>query len=91
MAHRDFLIRYSNGFKRHISRQERDLLSASLEQIGPREYFSKANLQASLEQTNSPAYFPGLFTIEFKQRRYSERMETPKGMVERLTNSGVLA
>lgn len=85
-----FTIRYPNGIKRHVNRQELTLLSESLTQTGPHEY-SASNLQASLEQTNGPSYLAGLFTIEFKQKRRSERLETPRAMIERLTNSGVLA
>lgn len=91
MAHRDFLIRYSNGFKRHISRQERDLLSTSLQQIGPREYLSKTSLQASLEQTNGPAYLAGFFIFEHKGKKALELLESPRGMVERLEKTGALA
>lgn len=90
MAHREYLIHYSNGFKRHVSRQERDLLG-DLQQLGPREYLSKASLQSSIEQTNGPHYLAGSFIFDLKGKKSTERMESTIGMVERLTNSGVLA
>jgi hypothetical protein len=86
MAHRDFLIRYSNGFKRHVSRQELASMS-HLIQLGPREYLSP-NLQHSLEETNGPHYLAGQFTIELKGQRETERMETPRGMLRRLEAMG---
>lgn len=81
MAHHDFLIRYSNGFKRHVSKQERDILSASLQQTGPREYLSTANLQVSLEQATGPSFLPGQFIWEFKGKKRRELLQTVQGMV----------
>jgi hypothetical protein len=84
-----FTIHYPNGIKRHVNRHELALLSDSLTQTGPHEY-SAASLQASIEQTNGPAYLAGLFTIELKDKRRLERLETPKGMISRLERAGQL-
>lgn len=81
MAHNDFLIRYSNGFKRHISRAERDILIDSLEQTGPREYLSKANLQTSIEETRGPSFLPGRFKFEYRGKTRTELMQSVKGLV----------
>ena len=92
MAHNDYLIRYSNGFKRHVSRAERDLLLAFLQQVGPREYLCSVSLQSDLEQTSGPDFLPGQFTIEYPlrygRRRESERLQTVKRMVLDLRQRG---
>jgi hypothetical protein len=89
MAHRQYLIHYSNGMKRHVSREERDLLT--LEQIGPREYRSKTDLSENFEQVNAPHYLPGLFTVEFNGKRQQERLQTERGLIEQLERQGLLA
>lgn len=81
MARHNFLIRYSNGFKRHVSRTERDILTDSLQQIGPREYLSKDSLQFSAEQLNGPSYLPGVFSFELKGKRHRELMQSVQGLV----------
>ena len=88
MAHHDYLIRYSNGFKRHVSRQERDLLLASLQQIGPREYLSNASLQITIEQTNGPCYLEGQFIFELKGRKQRDLMQTERGLLKQLESMG---
>lgn len=83
MARHRYLIKYSNGIKRHVSRQELDTLS-SLEQIGPREYLSKSSLQTSIEETTGPCYLPGTFIFELKGKKHMESMESVRGLVRRL-------
>lgn len=85
-----FTIRYPNGIKRHVDRHELALLSGSLTQTGPHE-FNATSLQASLEQTNGPAYLTGSFIFEHKGKKTHELLESPRGMVERLEKAGVLA
>jgi hypothetical protein len=84
MAHRDYLIRYSNGFKRHVSREERDILIDSLQPIGPREYLSRANLQVSLEEANGPSFLFGKFIFELRGKKRVELMQSPQGLVRQL-------
>jgi hypothetical protein len=84
MAHRDYLIRYSNGFKRHISKSERDLLGPTLQQIGPREYLCAVSLESDLERTSGPNFLPGSFVFEHQGKKRHERMESTIGMVNRL-------
>lgn len=84
MAHREYLIRYSNGFKRHISKQDRDILSASLRQIGPREYLCTASLQTSIEQSKGPSFLAGRFIFELKGKKRRELLQSVSGMVREL-------
>jgi len=83
-----FTIRYLNGIKQHISKSELVILSDSLQQIGPREYLSTTTFQTSLEAGSGPNYLAGLFTIELRKKRWKERLETPRGLVERLAKTG---
>lgn len=91
MAHRDFLIRYSNGFKRHVSKNDLDLLGASLTKIGPREYLCSMSIQGDLEHTAGPNFLQGQFIIQYPRRlgwhQKHERLETPKGLVERMSKA----
>ena len=84
MAHHDYLIRYCNGFKRHVSRQERDILSASLKQIGPREYLCTANLQTNLEEISAPSFLAGRFIFEHNGKKRVELMQSVQGLVRQL-------
>lgn len=82
-----FTVHYPNGIKRHINKKELDLLGASLQQVGPREY-SAFSLQSDFEQATGPNFLAGRFTIEYPlrlgKRKVSERLETPKGLIDRL-------
>ena len=78
------MIRYSNGFKRHVSKQERDILSASLQQVGPREYLCTASIQQDLEQSSGPSFLPGRFIFEHKGKKKLELMQSVSGMVRQL-------
>lgn len=84
MAHREYLIHYPNGFKQHISRAELAAMNG-LVQTGAREYSAPA---FSIEQANGPHYLSGSFIFELKGKKQRELMESTRGMVERLTNSG---
>lgn len=84
-----FTIRYPNGIKRHVNKRELALLSESLTQVGPHEYCA-ASLKTHLEDATGPNYLSGQFTIEFKQKRFTERLETPKGMIMRLERSAAI-
>lgn len=88
MAHREYLVTYPNGFKQHISRQERDFRSATLEQTGPREYFSKIPFQAAIDETTGPDYLPGHFFFEHAGHREPERLQTAKAMITQLKIRG---
>lgn len=93
MARHRYLIFYPNGIHRHVTRLERDLLAASLTQIGPREYRA-ASFQTEIEQMTGPRFLPGKFTVEFIDRCGSrgirtERMETVRAMTARLFRQGV--
>jgi len=81
MAHRDYLIRYSNGFKRYVSRADRDILIASLQQVGPREYLSKENLHVSNQQLTGPSFLAGRFIFELKGKKRFELMQSVQGLV----------
>jgi hypothetical protein len=85
MARHRFLIRYSNGFKRHVSKQERDILSASLQQVGPREYLCTASIQQDLEQSSGPSFLSGRFIFEHKGKKKLELMQSVSGMVRELS------
>lgn len=91
MAHRNFLIRYSNGFKRHVSKADLDLLGKKAVQVGPREYLCDS-LQTDLEQTTGPNFLEGQFMIEYPlrygRRRERERLETVKRMLAQLAQRG---
>lgn len=82
-----FTVRYPNGIKRHINKSELVLLSGSLQQIGPHEYLSKASLQATIEQASGRHYLPGVFIFVLKGKKRRELMETPCGLVGRLTDA----
>lgn len=82
-----FTVHYPNGIKRHINKSERDLLGASLVQIRPREYLS-ASLALNLQQAHGPNYLTGFFIWELAGQREEERMQTPKGQIERLEAMG---
>jgi hypothetical protein len=86
MAHRNYLIHYPNGFKRHVSSVELATHSG-LEQIGPKEYRA-SSLQTSIEQTNGPSYLAGQFIIQRGTQREYERLQTPKGQIEQLERMG---
>ena len=89
LAHREYLIRYSNGFKRHVSHAELLALDG-LRQIGPREYFSQT-LQHSLhitQELSGPNYLAGAWIVELNGKKYKDLPETVRGMVQRL--AGVL-
>jgi hypothetical protein len=84
MAHHDFLIRYSNGFKRHVSKADRDILIGSLQQLGPREYLSKSSIQVSNEQLAGPSFLAGQFIWEFKGKKRRELMQSVQGLVRQM-------
>lgn len=91
MAHREYLIRYSNGFKRHVSKTDLDLLGSAIQQVGPREYLCTVSLQMDLEQTNGPHYLSGSFIFEHGGQRTRDLMESTIGMISRYRKNGVLA
>src|SRR4051812_16226412 len=100
MAHKNFLIHYSTGIKRYVSRDERDSLDYlhGLKQIGPREYSCQlqvikcANLKdmepvrASIEVglKNAPKYLPGSWIFEINEQRFKEFMESEFGLTIRM-------
>jgi|HubBroStandDraft_2_1064218.scaffolds.fasta_scaffold673062_1 hypothetical protein len=88
MASNRYLIRYSNGFKQHISRAERDIRIGTLEQRGPREYLSKIPFQAAIEQSTGPDYLPGAFIFEHAGHREPERLQTTKALILQLERMG---
>jgi hypothetical protein len=95
MSRQNLLIRYSNGFKRHVSKTDLDLLGETVKQIGPREYLSTVSFQTDLDMTSGPNFLSGRFVIEYPRRlgggQVIERLETTKGMIGRLTRAGALA
>jgi|HubBroStandDraft_4_1064222.scaffolds.fasta_scaffold00050_16 hypothetical protein len=83
LPHRNYLIRYPNGFKRHASRQEILLLGSSLEQTGPREY--QAKTMAMDGARTEPDYYRGLFIFEDpRHKRHTERLESSEALALRL-------
>lgn len=88
MAHRSYLIRYSNGFKRHISKSELDLLGTKARQVGPREYFCTVSIRHEQEITAGPNYLDLQVVFDYPPDRSYEREQTPRGMLARLTEMG---
>lgn len=94
MAHRNYLIRYANGFKRHASQAEIDLLGSDAAKVGPREYFCDS-YATDRKRTEGPHFLPGTFKVEYPERlggkTIRERMESTIGMVTRLRAQKALA
>jgi hypothetical protein len=88
MAHHDYLIRYSNGFKRHVSKADIDLLGADARKVGPREYFCNVSIQKEQEITSGPNYLDLELVFEYPPDREYEREQTPRGMIARLEEMG---
>ncbi len=88
MAHRSYLVHYPNGFKRHVSQQEILLLGRSIEQTGPKEYLAKTMVVDGAR--TEPDYYPGSFIFEFKQRRFSECMESSEAQILRLQQQNLI-
>lgn len=86
MARHRYLIRFPNGFSRHISSTELATHSG-LEKIGPREYFAPS-LQESLSATKGPNYLAGLFLWQLADLLEYERLQTSKGQIEQLEAMG---
>ena len=85
---RKYLIHYPNGMKRHVDRAELTELSPKLQQISAKEYRS-SSLPKELEAIQTPRFYQGKFvTVYSDGRKATERMESVRGMIERLSNSG---
>jgi len=87
MAHRNYLIRYSNGFKEHISHA--DLLARTgLVKVGHRAYLSTVSIQEGILQSSGPNYLPGLFLWQLAELLEYERLQTSKGQIQQLEKMG---
>ena len=96
MARKTFQITFPNGKSKYVTRDERDelLLCQDIQLIKGNEYkyiretrtlHGLSQLSVVLErmvkqQRQEPDYYPGEFTVELKQRRYSERMQSAEAL-----------
>lgn len=100
MARKQFLLKYPDRSKTHITCAERDdlLLRGLITSNGPNEYayigqsktyhsFAELEqLKTSLVFEDAPKrkFLSGSFIIEFSDKRFHERLETPEHMAYRL-------
>jgi hypothetical protein len=85
-----FTIHYPNGIKRHVNRQERDLLLSSLTQVAPHVYTSPY-FSGALKLASGPNYLDLELVFEYPPDRDYEREETPRGMLARIEKMGFTA
>jgi hypothetical protein len=104
MSRKQFSIHYPDGSKEHVGRVERDklLLSGILKPITSTAYHftgqrmtlhamsDLGQLRIAPQGRSEPDYYPGKFIWEFKQRRFSECMESSEAQILRLTQQNVL-
>jgi hypothetical protein len=97
-----YLVKFKDGSRKHVRREERDsmLLAGEIRKIGSNSYLSILPVRRFYnladigelknyigpEKRNLRNYLEGKFTIEFKGKRYSERLETPEAMALRMEN-----
>lgn len=90
MGHRDFLIRYSNGYKRHVSKSDLlELPADTLTQTGARAYFCTVSL--TIEPTAGPNFLDLQVVFERENVRIYERERTVRGMIQRIQDMGFTA
>src|SRR5271155_4819499 len=96
-----FLLRLNDGSRKHISREERDmlLLSGEAKKIGAMSYFSTvpvktfhamsdlSELLTEADPQNLRKYLAGKFIFEIAKKRYSEKMGTAGGEAPRFSQN----
>jgi hypothetical protein len=97
MAHHRYLLIYPDGSSKHISREKRDslLLSQTAIQAGVDRYryTGKVKIFHSLQELKElfgdteerllRKFLEGQFVVEFKGKRYHERLETAEALALR--------
>lgn len=104
MAAHKYELKYPDGRTRHVSREIRDSLLASLliREVGFQKYryvaapvvlHSLAELsKISIATDPARRFIAGGFIVEYKgHRQYETALETPEGMTIRLAKDGVIA
>ena len=102
MARKQFTVLYPDRSRDSITRTECDqaLLAGQIVHVDGNSYRYLGQIHtlhamselAQLQDRYGPTmvhlrYLPGTFTIELRDKRYHERLETPEGMAARLRAS----